>query len=141
MNYPNPKHLLPTLLRLGQAGGEEIVAVEAIDSMSLADLFARVLINGTRHLLKRGFDRGYESQHEWTGRLRGRICFQEAIRRNAATTGRLPCDFDELSHNVLHNCILKATMWRLIRADAVAMDSAEALTQLCRLLLTSRISS
>ena len=61
----------------------DVVAVEAIDNTSLADLFARVLINGTNHLLKRGFDRGYVSQHEWTGRLRGRICFQEAIRRNA----------------------------------------------------------
>jgi 5-methylcytosine-specific restriction enzyme subunit McrC len=126
----------------------DVVAVEAIDSTSLADLFARVLINGTHHLLKRGFDRGYEPQHEWTGRLRGRICFQEAIRRNVTTTGRLPCDFDELSYNVLHNRILKATMRRLIRTDGLATDCAEGLTQLCRLLsdiqdieLTNRVFS
>ena len=74
---------------------KDVVAVEAIDSTSLADLFARVLINGTNHLLKRGFDRGYVSHREWTGRIRGRICFQEATRRNPTTTGRLPCDFDE----------------------------------------------
>ena len=98
----------------------------------LADLFARVLINGTNHLLKRGFDRGYVSQHEWTGRLRGRICFQEAIRRNATVTGRLPCDFDELSYNVLHNRILKATMRRLIRTQGLAAECSEGLTQLCR---------
>ena len=48
----------------------DVVAVDAIDSTSLADLFARVLINGTNHLLKRGFDRGYVVEHEWTGRLR-----------------------------------------------------------------------
>jgi len=36
---------------------KEIVDVEPLDSTSLADLFARVLINGTNHLLKRGFDR------------------------------------------------------------------------------------
>jgi len=75
-----------------------VVAVETSDKTHLADLFARVLINGTNHLRKRGFDRGYVSQHEWTSRIRGRICFQEAIRRNATTTGRLPCDFDEFSH-------------------------------------------
>jgi hypothetical protein len=80
---------------------KEVVDVDPIDSTSLADLFASVLINGTNHLLKRGFDRGYVHEHEWMGRLRGRICFQEAIRTNAVRTGRLPCDFDELSYNVL----------------------------------------
>lgn len=112
---------------------KDVVAVEAMDTTTLADLFARVLINGTNHLLKRGFDRGYVAQHEWTGRLRGRICFQEAIRRNATMTGRLPCDFDELSYNVLHNRILKATMRRLSRAQNLEAKNAEGLAQLCRL--------
>jgi 5-methylcytosine-specific restriction enzyme subunit McrC len=112
---------------------KDVVAVEAIDATSLADLFARVLTNGTNHLLKRGFDRGYVSQHEWTGRLRGRICFQEAIRRNAMMTGRLPCDFDELSYNVLHNKILKATMRRLIHTEGLASESSEGLARLCHL--------
>jgi 5-methylcytosine-specific restriction enzyme subunit McrC len=112
---------------------KDVVAVEAIDSTTLVDLFARVLINGTNHLLKRGFDRGYVSEHEWTGRLRGRICFQEAISRNATRTGRLPCEFDELSYNVLHNRILKATMRRLARTDGLSAECAEGLNQLCRL--------
>jgi 5-methylcytosine-specific restriction enzyme subunit McrC len=111
----------------------DVIAVEAIETTSLADLFARVLINGTNHLLKRGFDRGYISQHEWTARLRGRVCFQEAIRRNAAMSGRLPCDFDELSYNVLHNQILKATMRRLIRVHQLTAECSEGLSQLCRL--------
>jgi len=125
---------------------KDVVSVEAIDSTSLADLFARVLINGTNHLLKRGFDRDYVLQHKWTGRLRGRICFQEAIRKNATFTGRLPCDFDELSYNVLHNRILKATMRRLIRTEGLAEENGEGLAQLCRLFeeihhieLTSRL--
>lgn len=112
---------------------KDVVAVEAIDTTTLADLFARVLINGTNHLLKQGFDRGYVQQQEWTGRLRGRICFQEAVRRNASMSGRLPCDFDELSYNVLHNRILKATMRRLIRTQGLAAECSEGLTRLCRL--------
>jgi 5-methylcytosine-specific restriction enzyme subunit McrC len=113
---------------------KDVVAVDAIDSTTLADLFARVLINGTKHLIKRGFDRGYVAEHEWTPRLRGRVCFQEAIRRNATLTGQLPCDFDELSYDVLHNRILKATLRRLIRAEGLNSESSEALSQLCRLL-------
>ena len=112
---------------------KDVVAVEAIETTTLADLFARVLINGTNHLLKRGFDRGYISQHEWTGRLRGRICFQEAIRKNATVSGKLPCYFDELSYNVLHNRILKATMRRLLRTQGLAAECFDGLTKLYRL--------
>jgi 5-methylcytosine-specific restriction enzyme subunit McrC len=125
---------------------KDVVKVESIESTSLADLFARVLINGANHLLKRGFDRGYVSQREWMGRLRGRIYFPEAVRRNASMTVRLPCDFDELSYNILHNRILKATMHRLIRTRVLATESLESLAQLCRLFsdiqdieLTSRL--
>ena len=113
---------------------KDVVAVEATDSTTLADLFARVLISGTKHLVKRGFDRGYVAEHEWTPRLRGRVSFEEAIRRNATLIGRLPCDFDELSYDVLHNRILKGTLRRLIRAEGLASESSEALAQLCRLL-------
>lgn len=112
---------------------KDVVAVEGIDTTTLADLFAKVLINGTNHLLKRGFDRGYVSKHEWTGRLRGRICFQEAIHRNATVTGRLPCDYDELSYDVLHNRILKATIRQLIRTPGLAAENSEGLTKLYRL--------
>jgi 5-methylcytosine-specific restriction enzyme subunit McrC len=112
---------------------KEVVDVDPIESTSLADLFARVLISGTNHLVKRGFDRGYVAEHEWTGRLRGRILFQEAIRMNRIKSGRLPCSFDELSYDVLHNQILKATMRRLIRSQRVAAESSEGLARLCRL--------
>ena len=112
---------------------KEVVDVDPIDATSLADLFARVLISGTNHLLKRGFDRGYIEHQEWTGRLRGRICFQEAIRKNSTRTGTLPCSYDELSYDVLHNQILKATMKRLIRTQGLAAENSEGLAQLCRM--------
>src|ERR1035437_5890772 len=51
---------------------------------------------------------------------------------NATRTSRLPCEFDELSYNVLHNQILKATMRRLIRAQDSATESTEGLAQLYR---------
>jgi 5-methylcytosine-specific restriction enzyme subunit McrC len=108
---------------------KDIVDVEPIDTTSLADLFARVLINGTHHLVKRGFDRGYVSQHEWTPRPRGRLRFQEAIKRNLMGTGRLPCEYDELSYDVLHNQILKATMLRLIRTRGMAASCDGGLSQ------------
>jgi len=97
----------------------------------LADLFARVLINGTNHLLKRGFDRNYVAHTEWTGRLRGKIKF-EAIAKTGAITATLPCDFGELSYDVLHNQLLKATIHRLIRPATLSRENAEALAGLLR---------
>lgn len=110
----------------------DIVAVDAAGSTALADLFARVLINGSNHLIKRGFDRGYVAHREWTARLRGRICFDEAIRSNSLRMGRLPCEFDDLSHDILHNRILKSTLRRLLRAEGLDRKLAESLSVLCR---------
>lgn len=110
----------------------DVVAVEANDKTSLAALFARVLINGTNHLLKRGLDRSYVSRHEWTSRLRGRICFQDTVRRGATVSEKLPCEFDEFSYDVLHNQILKATVRRLIRTEGLAEDLTDSLLSCCR---------
>lgn len=111
----------------------DVVAVESLETTNLVNLFAKVLVNGTNHLLKRGFDRGYVQRHEWMSRLRGRVCFPEAIRRNATLTARLPCDFDELSYDVLHNQILKTTMRRLTHTSGLSQEYAESLSSLCRM--------
>lgn len=110
----------------------DVVNVQEIEMTSLVDLFARVLLSGTNHLLKRGFDRGYLQHREWAGRIRGRICFQEVVKAGIGMTARLPCDYDELSYNVLHNRILKATMKRLLRVAGIAKDNSEGLAQICR---------
>lgn len=112
----------------------EVVDVDPTERATLADLFAQVLISGTKHLVKRGFDRGYVLHREWTGRLRGRLGFQEAVKRGMPRTGKFPCEFDELSYDVLHNQILKATMARLARTKGLDADLAAGLVQLCRLL-------
>lgn len=101
----------------------DVVDVDAADFTKLADLFARVLISGTNHLLRRGFDRGYIAHREWTGRLRGKIRFDEAMRKGNTATAQLPCEFDELSYDVLHNRILKATMRRLVNLWRPSDDS------------------
>ena len=108
----------------------EVVDVNELDSTSLVDLFSRVLINGTKHLLKRGFDRGYFPHHETTTRLQGRICFQDAIRNNSFSTGKLPCDYDELSYNVIHNRILRSTLYRLTKVEGISGENAESLALL-----------
>jgi len=97
----------------------DIVDVTGIDSTNLADLFARVLIGGLGHLLKRGFDRGYIEFGEETRCLKGKFLFNPTIKRNLLIKAQVTCGFDELSYNVLHNQILKATIAALISIDDV----------------------
>jgi 5-methylcytosine-specific restriction enzyme subunit McrC len=124
---------------------KDIVGVDPIESTSLIDLFGRVLATGTSHLVRRGFDRGDVMSTEWTSRPKGRLLFDESPRR-FGMTATLPCGFDELSYDVLHNRILKATMRRLILVEMLSRTTTETLARMCRLLsdvddieLTSRL--
>lgn len=105
----------------------DLVQVDDSGSTDLLDLFARVLVNGTNHLLKRGFDRGYLLHREETKRLRGKVLFSPSIQRNLFIQGRAACEFDEFSYNVLHNRILKTTLSKLRRYDGLAGSSREQL--------------
>jgi 5-methylcytosine-specific restriction enzyme subunit McrC len=81
----------------------EIVDVSSLESPQLADLFAKVLLGGSRHLIRRGIDRGYIPCGEERATIRGKIAFAPSVRRNLFQQGIAFCEFDELDHNVLHN--------------------------------------
>lgn len=97
----------------------QAVAVGGTASPEIADLFATVLINGTKHLLRRGIDRGYVLRQEDLSRLRGRIQLTQSFDQISRRTPRLFCEFDELQKDVLHNQILKSTIARLSKVNAL----------------------
>jgi 5-methylcytosine-specific restriction enzyme subunit McrC len=85
------------------------------------DLFARILRNGIRHLLKRGLDRAYATDTDDIPGIRGKLEISATAKLQAKVHGRTVCTVDELTHDVLHNQILKASLLRLIRS--VRIDS------------------
>ena len=100
----------------------EVVDIAADDSKSLTELFARILTQGTQRLMKRGFDRGYLPEVEETPRLRGKLDISASMKRLSWREGRMVCEFDELSHNVLHNRILKTTLEDLWHAEGIGSE-------------------
>ncbi len=98
----------------------------------LPNLLAKVLLEGTRHLLRRGLDRGYVEQEEDTPRLRGRILVGETVGRALLPRARAACRYDELSHDVLHNRIVKSTLARLGLAEGVMPELKHQLRRLVR---------
>jgi 5-methylcytosine-specific restriction enzyme subunit McrC len=115
--------------RLEEAG---TVKVSAEDATDLLDLFARVLIGGTRVLLKQGLDRGYISLQEDLRGLRGRVDLTATIQRQLMPCAKLSCRFDELSRDVLHNRILKTTIQHLASDSRIDRSQRQDLADLHR---------
>lgn len=104
---------------------KDIVNVNSTDSPEILDLFCKVLTNGTTHLLKRGMDRSYVAWQEDTASIRGRIDFNQSIKRNLMRRAILRCEFDEMDYNILHNQILKATFRELLKNKDIDKDIRE----------------
>ena len=98
--------------------GDE-VDVAAWNCPDIHNLLAWVLSNGIRRLASRGMDKAYLSAAEETPRLRGRILVAESYRRLTNRSGRMCCEFDELSADTLANQILRTTCDRLLNCDLI----------------------
>jgi len=106
---------------------KDIVSVDIIDTTNLLDLFAKVLMKGLDHLIKRGLDRAYITLSDESRCVKGKICFSPTLKRNLLVKANIHCEHDELSHNVLHNQILKSTIRSLIPIEDIAKELREEL--------------
>lgn len=110
-------------------------ALEETDTRILAaepetkvlDLLASVLNGGINRLLRQGLDRAYLSRHEAIPGVRGRLDLSATIKADLLRRAQTVCEFNELSHDVLHNRILKATLRLLLRTNGLDSDLREPL--------------
>ncbi|MBL7940816.1 MAG: 5-methylcytosine-specific restriction endonuclease system specificity protein McrC [Flavobacteriales bacterium] len=93
----------------------ERVRVEVTERTDLVDLFAKVLIQSTRLLLKRGIDRSYVTETEEIAGVKGKLDLTASVKRQLLDRQRTMCSFDELSPDILTNRILVTTLDRLMR--------------------------
>lgn len=93
------------------------IATAGTESPHVSDLLGTVLLGATKHLLRRGLDRGYVPHSEDSCCLRGRIDFAETIKRNLLLRTQAHCQFHELQYDILHNQILKTTLCNLVGAE------------------------
>jgi len=89
------------------------------DFENIYDLLATVLVRAVASQIRLGLNREYiEEQYELQG-VRGRIELNESIRAQCFIKGGLICSYDEFSHNVLMNKIIKTTLVYLTRCDGL----------------------
>lgn len=110
----------------------DLLALDVDDVTELVDLFGRVLLGGVRHLRRRGLDRGYLNHEERISTIRGRIDLDRTVRENLLQHGRVCCRYDHLSHDVLHNRILRSTMETLAADPSMDKEIAQGLSEALR---------
>ena len=106
----------------------KVVDVGNDDTTELVDLFAKVLISGLKHILRRGLDRGYVQVRDELSTLRGRLDFNRSMGLMVRNTPRMVCEFGELQNDILTNQILKTSAERLIRVSNVDKKLADKLS-------------
>src|SRR5215510_3475013 len=100
------------------------------DSPDLPNLFARLLSAGVRRLFRRGLNRGYKTFTDELVGPRGRLRLDRMIKEATQLRGTAICDFDELTHDVLHNQILRATLVDLATCLDVKKETRDDLQSL-----------
>lgn len=91
------------------------VNISIDDKTELLDLFAKVLINGTKILLKRGIDKSYvETTGEVVG-VKGKFQLSQTLKSNLLLKQRTICTYDDFSSDILLNRILVTTLYSLSR--------------------------
>ena len=101
----------------------DVVRLAELEGLSrVHDLLGKVLAEGTFRLIRRGIDRGYREVRGDLAGIRGKIAVGETAKRALRARAQVTCDFEELSHDVLHNRILRSTLRSLLRLPDMHSD-------------------
>lgn len=100
------------------------------DYKNLYDLFGEILYNELSSLIKKGFYHEYIPIDDETSTLKGKINFDESLKKNTFMNGRAFCTFDEFTNDIIHNQIIKATLLLLIRYSDLRNENRENLKRI-----------
>lgn len=96
------------------------------------DLLAKILINGTNVLLKRGLDKSYIHHIEDVSAIKGKIQISDTLKGNLLAKQRTVCGFDEYSSDTLLNQILVSSIHNLLKTEGLNKDFKANLVNLKR---------
>ena len=100
----------------------DLAPVDGDDFDSIESLLAKILVESTDTLFKRGLTHDYiETETEIAG-VKGRIDFDMSMRRQLFRQGKAYCRFDDFTPNVLPNQIIKSTLKRLMRLNSTRIS-------------------
>ena len=115
-----PKMGIPRLLSLacyatGLFKPAEIRLFDFSEEDALPDVLALALASQSRRAFSRGLLHGYRTEEEALYTVRGRIWFNEQIRRRFGVPMPVEVRYDEFTEDILANRLVKAAAYRLGR--------------------------
>lgn len=90
-----------------------IVGSERFDN--IYNLLARIYINGTSNIVKKGLNKYYIVESENSRTIKGKIDISESIKLQTFNNNRAICTFEEFSDNIVLNQIVKVTINILLK--------------------------
>ncbi len=106
---------------------KEYKSLETEPFENLADLFSAILTIGIANQRRRGFERGYNAEHEELMGVRGRIDMQGTARLRSQNRLAIACDYDEYTVDTYKNRILRTCAELLVRDRKVPKERRVAL--------------
>ena len=123
---------------MGEMRGKVNVGVERCDS--IANLLVHVLLNATDDLLKRGLSQDYTVYGTEIDGIKSKINIGETLKLGRYKQGRIYCDFDELSSDILVNQIIYSTLRNALKIHGLSeQNESRLLTTIRRMPQMKRI--
>lgn len=113
---------------------KERVNVAIDDKTELLDLFAKVLINATKMLLKRGIDKNYIDHTKELAGVKGKVQISQTLKSNLLFKQKTICTYDDFASNIILNRILVSTIYKLTRTKGLDKQLKNELVSLQRML-------
>ncbi|MDP5276203.1 McrC family protein [Chengkuizengella axinellae] len=101
-----------------------------LERMSLYEIFINLYIQEVRNLVKKGLKSTYYSEESNSNLYKGKLVFNEHIKKNIVHKERFYVRFDEYGMNRAENRLIKATLLKLMKISS----SSENIKEIRRLL-------
>lgn len=98
------------------------INLSSLKGDNIYDLLSIVLIQGTQHIYRRGFELGYKNHNDILSGVKGKIDITNTTKRFLTHNGKLHCVFDELTVDVITNQIIKSTLKLLYTNENIHND-------------------
>jgi 5-methylcytosine-specific restriction enzyme subunit McrC len=101
---------------------KRLISVYDEDEKDLLNLLSKVLLVKVKALIKKGFYKEYVQSQEESGIIRGKVLFKEAMQSFSHKRGKMHIQYEEMSHDILHNQLIKATLLYLINQENIEKE-------------------
>ena len=115
---------------IGGMRGRVNVGIEKCPSLS--DLLVHVLLNATDDVLKRGMAQGYFVFGDEIDGIKGKVNIGETLKQGRHLQGRMFCQYDELTSDILINQIIYSTLLNSAKIAGLSDENRDRIAKTLR---------